>query len=84
MSLYVGNLPHDFRTQELEDLFYPYGELRCCEVKRGRGFGFIEYFDVRDAEMATKELDNKTVLGASIRVEYSYRPNRGIFSYLSS
>jgi arginine/serine-rich splicing factor 1/9 len=71
MSLYVGNLPRDLRSRELEDLFEKYGRIRYCEVKSGRGFGFVEFDDTRDAEDAIDALDGTNFEGGRIRVEFS-------------
>ncbi|KAF1778206.1 Nucleotide-binding alpha-beta plait domain [Phytophthora cactorum] len=39
----------------------------------GRGFGFVTFEDVRDAEDAVKELNNQEVQGRKIRVEHAKR-----------
>lgn len=49
--LYVGNLPPDVRTREVEDIFSKYGRIKFIDVKarsaRGQPFAFIEYSDAR-------------------------------------
>jgi len=76
MSLFVGRLSSDTRSRDLEDLFYKFGKITRCDVKRG-GFGFVEFEDKRDAEDAIKELDGATLLGRRIAVEWAKGPRRG-------
>src|SRR6185436_18490573 len=46
--LYVGNLPYNFTSQDLQQLFGAHGGVRSAEVimdrmtGRSRGFGFVE------------------------------------------
>ena len=51
MNVYVGNLPFNTNSADLEDLFAEYGEVESAAVitdrdtGRSRGFGFIEMPD---------------------------------------
>jgi len=83
MSLFVGRLSSETRSRDLEDLFYKYGKITRCDVKRG-GFGFIEFDDKRDAEDAIKELDGATLLGRKIAVEWAKGARRGSDSSTST
>jgi hypothetical protein len=42
--IYVGNLPPDIRSKDIEDLFYKYGKIAFIDLKNRRGppFAFIE------------------------------------------
>jgi RNA recognition motif-containing protein len=43
MSLFVGRLPtSNFDDRDLEDIFYKYGKIIKCQLKRGSRFGKIE------------------------------------------
>lgn len=50
-SVYVGNLPNDIRSRDLEDLFGKYGKIKYIDIKdrpsRGAPFAFIEFEDTR-------------------------------------
>jgi len=37
--IYVGNLPPDIRSKDVEDLFYKYGAIRDIDLKNRRGGG---------------------------------------------
>ena len=41
--IYVGNLPPDIRTKDIEDLFYKYGKIVFIDMKNRRGppFAFV-------------------------------------------
>lgn len=47
--IYVGNLPADIRTKEVEDIFYKYGKITFIDLmnKRGTPFAFVEFEDAR-------------------------------------
>jgi len=50
-KIYVGNLPDDVRSSDVEDVFYKYGRLRNVDIKDGGGrgppFAFVEFEDPR-------------------------------------
>jgi len=49
--LYVGNLPADIRSKDIEDLFGKYGKIEMVDLKsrpsRGPPFAFLEFADHR-------------------------------------
>ena len=47
--IYVGNLPPDIRTKDIEDLFYKFGKIAYIDLKNRRGppFAFVEFEDPR-------------------------------------
>ena len=47
--IYVGNLPPDIRSKDIEDLFYKYGKIVFIDLKNRRGppFAFVEFEDGR-------------------------------------
>ena len=47
--IYIGNLPPDIRTRDVEDLFYKYGKIVFVDLKNKRGppFAFVEFEDHR-------------------------------------
>lgn len=70
--IYIGNLPPDVRTKDIEDLFYKYGKIRYIDLKNRKGppFAFVEFEDVLDAEDAIKGRDNYEFEGYRLRVEF--------------
>ncbi|KAG9992134.1 RNA-binding domain-containing protein, partial [Aureobasidium melanogenum] len=76
--LYIGNLFFEIKSQDLEREFAKYGEIvnaRVAEDARGlsRGFGFVEFSTLQDAEKAQKELNQKTLAGRSMAVQFHVR-----------
>lgn len=69
--VYVGNLPPDCRTKELEDIFYKYGRIRYVDVKKARGppFAFVEFDDPLDADDAVRGRDGYNFDGYKLKVE---------------
>lgn len=47
--IYVGNLPPDIRTKDIQDLFYKFGKVIFVDLKNRRGppFAFVEFDDPR-------------------------------------
>ncbi|PVZ96921.1 hypothetical protein BB558_007157 [Smittium angustum] len=72
-QLFVGRLPQNIRSSELEDIFGAHGKLTRCDIKRGMNhcYGFIEYEDRRDAEDAIKECDRMKIGDERIVVEFA-------------
>ncbi|KAK3083610.1 hypothetical protein FSP39_000230 [Pinctada imbricata] len=70
--IYVGNLPPDIRTKDIEDLFYKYGRITFVDLKTRRGppFCFIEFEDPRDASDAVHSRDGYNYDGYTLRVEF--------------
>lgn len=70
--IFVGNLPPDVRTRDLEDLFYKFGKIAFIDLKTRRGppFAFVEFHDYRDAEEAVRCRDGKEWDGCRLRVEF--------------
>jgi cold-inducible RNA-binding protein len=87
MNLYVGNLPYNFTSEDLNKLFAPFGTVTSAQVisdrdtGRSRGFGFVEMGNADEARKAIKELNDNdtdgrrlTVNEARPRTERSSRP----------
>jgi len=70
--IYIGNLPPDIRTRDVEDLFYKYGKIVFVDLKNKRGppFAFVEFEDHRDAEDAVYARDGYDYDGYRLRVEF--------------
>jgi len=70
--IYIGNLPPDIRSRDVEDLFYKYGKIVFVDLKNKRGppFAFVEFEDHRDAEDAVYARDGYDYDGYRLRVEF--------------
>merc|ERR1711962_814946 len=70
--IYVGNLPPDIRTKDIEDLFYKYGKIVFIDLKNRRGppFAFVEFEDPRDADDAVYAREGYDYDGYKLRVEF--------------
>ena len=77
-KIYIGNLPPDIRTKDVEDLFTKFGRITFVDLKNRKGppFAFLEYEDSRDAEDAVDERDGYDYDGYKLRVEFP-REKRG-------
>ena len=83
MNIFVGKLPFAMTSDELEDLFKPFGEVDSAkiltdrETGRSRGFGFVEMSDDDAARAAMEELDGSSVDGRQIVVNEARPRNEG-------
>uniref|UniRef100_A0A0K0FWD9 Serine/arginine-rich splicing factor 3 (inferred by orthology to a human protein) n=1 Tax=Strongyloides venezuelensis TaxID=75913 RepID=A0A0K0FWD9_STRVS len=76
-KVYIGGLPDDAKTYELEDVFCKYGKIRKVWIaRRPPGFAFVEFMDNRDAEDAVRKLDGSKICGVRVRVELAHGNNR--------
>lgn len=68
-TLYIRNLPHDFRTEDIKRQFGCFGEIIDCRVvinpvtKDSRGFGFVSFRTVEMAEDAKEKMDGIEIRG---------------------
>ncbi|GMS97762.1 hypothetical protein PENTCL1PPCAC_19937, partial [Pristionchus entomophagus] len=80
-KVYIGGLPPDATSEEIEDAFSRYGRIfKVWVARRPPGFAFVEYEDERDAEDAVKAMDGTRICGVHARVELSHgrgRPSGG-------
>ena len=64
--IYVGNLPPDIRTKDIEDLFYKYGKIVFIDMKNRRGppFAFVgkKKFQTFSISMDSIDRFNKEIL----------------------
>jgi len=77
--IYVGNLPPDIRSKDIEDLFYKFGKITFIDLKNRRGppFSFVEFEDPRDADDAVHARDGYDFDGYRLRVEFPRGRERG-------
>jgi len=83
-NIYVGNLPFTVDSQEIEDLFAPFGSVTSVnlitdrETGRLRGFGFVEMGTDAEAEAAIEALNGTDLKGRTLTVnEARPRDDRG-------
>lgn len=74
MNIYVGNLPHSVKDEDLRELFAEYGDVTTANVindkytGQSRGFGFVEMPTQQDAEEAIKSLNGSEMKGRNLKV----------------
>lgn len=72
--IYVGNLKYTVTSEQLEELFEPFGSVSTAQVLsdretgRSRGFGFVEMPNDDDAEAAIEALDGREHDGRRLTV----------------
>ncbi len=78
MNIYVGNLNWTMSSEELQELFAPYGEVTSAKIvtdkfnnNRSKGFGFVEMSDDEAARTAISALHDTEIAGRQIVVNES-------------
>lgn len=81
-NLFVGNLPFSTNSNELEQMFTPYGSVSRAQVitdrdtGRSRGFGFVEMDSDDEAQKAIDALDGSDIDGRQIKVNVARERSR--------
>ncbi|XP_021417030.1 serine/arginine-rich splicing factor 10-like [Oncorhynchus nerka] len=76
-SLFIRNISDESRPEELRREFGRYGPIVDVYIpldfstRRPRGFAYIQFEDVRDAEDALHNLDHKWVCGRQIEIQFA-------------
>jgi RNA recognition motif-containing protein len=74
-NLAVFCIPNSFYDQQVLDLAQPYGNVVFCQVAthrdngQSRGYAFVSYETIEEAQKAIDALHNFTVEGRALRVE---------------
>lgn len=78
MNIYVGNLNWTMTSDDLNNLFAPYGEVISAKIvtdkfnnNRSKGFGFVEMTDDDAARTAISSLNDTDIQGRKIVVNES-------------
>ena len=78
MNIYVGNLNWNMTSEDMQNLFAPYGEVTSAKIvtdkfnnDRSKGFGFVEMADDEAARTAIAAIHDTEVLGRKIVVNES-------------
>lgn len=66
--IYVGNLPPDIRTKDIQDLFHKFGKVTFVDLKNRRGppFAFVEFEDSRYVNLDTNNRPNNHFFSAIV------------------
>lgn len=78
MNIYVGNLNWNMSSEDLQELFAPYGEVASAKIvtdkfknNRSKGFGFVEMPDDEAARTAISALNETEIQDRKIVVNES-------------
>ncbi|KAK7316863.1 hypothetical protein RJT34_00626 [Clitoria ternatea] len=71
-TLFVRNINSNVEDSELKALFEQYGDIRSIYTAcKHRGFVMISYYDLRAAQNAMKELQNRSLRSRKLDIHYS-------------
>ncbi|CAK91255.1 unnamed protein product (macronuclear) [Paramecium tetraurelia] len=81
-TVYLGGIPEDVTVEQIKHLFITFGEIKSVdlpidsETLKNRGFAFIEYEDIEDAEAAIDNYDEGELFGKIVKVKPAkpYKP----------
>ncbi|EAW10092.1 mRNA-binding ribosome biosynthesis protein NOP4 [Aspergillus clavatus NRRL 1] len=83
-TLFVRSLPASATTESLTEYFSQSYVIKHAiavndpETKQCKGYGFVTFADLEDAQAAVKELNGSTFEGKKIRVDYAQPRHREI------
>lgn len=76
-ELYIGNINYQVKPYELRKLFDPYGEIESFKIirdpntKRSKGYGFVKFYNQKDAESALKGVNSTVYKGRELCIDYA-------------
>ncbi|KAJ3119886.1 hypothetical protein HK098_005077 [Nowakowskiella sp. JEL0407] len=76
-TLFAGNLSYTATEDDLGEIFGEYGNIKSCRLPKDRvsgalkGFGYIEFDTVQEAQAAVEGLNGQNIKGRSIRLDYA-------------
>jgi RNA recognition motif-containing protein len=73
-KLYVGNLTYSVDEAQLKELFSNYGDVKDVRVIERKGFGFVEFETVEEAEKAMEALNGTEFEGRTLRIDEARPP----------
>ena len=83
-NVYVGNLPRDLTTDQLEEAFQAHGTVERATIitdrmtGESRGFGFVEMSDDSEAQAAIEAMNGTELGGRALTVNVARpRTERG-------
>jgi len=87
-KLFVGGLPWATTDEALRKAFEEFGDVeeanivRERDTGRSRGFGFVTYVTVEDAQAAQRGMQDREIDGRQIRVDFANsKPRRAKDDY---
>ena len=75
-KLYVGNLTYSVTKEQLQTLFAQHGEVKDVVVIEGKGFGFVEFAEIAQAEAAKEALNETEFEGRTLRIDEARPPKK--------
>ncbi|KAJ3045158.1 serine arginine-rich splicing factor [Rhizophlyctis rosea] len=72
--VFIGHLSNDASQRDVRKLFRRFGDI--ADIHLCNGFGFVEFYDYRDANDAIADLDGDMFFNQRISVELSHSKNR--------
>jgi len=78
-NLIVNYLPLSYRERHIRKIFASCGHINSCRVMRfaqdgrtlSKGYGFVEFSNRAEAELAVRTLNGKNVLGKKLKVSFA-------------
>ena len=74
MNIYVGNISHEVKEEDLKEAFEAFGQVESVKIisdnytGRSKGFGFVEMSSNSEAQSAIDGLNDKELKGRALKV----------------
>ena len=75
-TLFVKNLPYEFKEDDIGDRFRRYGEIKAIRIgynwqtKESKGFAYVTYETHESARQALERMNGKVVNGRYLKVDF--------------
>lgn len=80
-KIFVSNIPQEFTSKQLEELFSPVGNILKVKIlssrfKKSNNFAFVSFEDAEKASEAIEQFNGKDLEGRPLKVEAAVERNR--------
>lgn len=79
-KIFIGALPNDLSEAELREIFEPHGRVEGIEMKRDKGYAFVDLGSFSACQQMIEKLGDPLLRGKPIHLEHAkadkkFRPN---------
>ncbi|ESR55943.1 polyadenylate-binding protein RBP47B [Citrus sinensis] len=73
-TIFVGALDSNVSDKDLRELFSHFGEILSVKIPVGKGCGFVQFANRKDAEVALQKLQGTAIGKQTVRLSWGHNP----------
>lgn len=76
-TLFIGGLSSGVSEEQLRSIFGRFGDIVYVKIPQGKGCGFVQFVQRKDAEMAMAEMNGIVIGSSAIRISWGRSSAKG-------